>query len=102
MSRLTLKLQGAIQPKPDSKAWVDIMFLVVFGTWFWAFPLALLPGNPTPDADACHGPGFVDFGCTGGTEAVIANVVALLFGAFLFSVFLVALLRLVNRLKKID
>lgn len=95
MRLATRGLRGVLHPKPGDKSWVDVLMLTIFGLWFLAGIISLLPSGS--DGNACDGPGFADFGCTGGREAVIGNMVFGLFVTFLFSVAAVALLRLINR-----
>ena len=93
------KIHTLLHPAAGTWGFPDAVFLVVFGAWFFAPLASWLFQKPDPNAYACAGPGFVDFGCTGGWKALVANVGSWAFSLFLFCVFLVALLRLINRRK---
>jgi hypothetical protein len=91
------KLHALITPTAGSRAWVDALLLLIFGSWFLSgiYVQLFVATDPYP----CSGPGPVDFGCTGGTDALISNALTILFMIFLFIVSAVALARLINRFK---
>lgn len=100
MLRITRKLKDILRPPaPDINPWKDVLVLVIFGAWSLPFFYWLVNGSE-PGPYPCHGPGFVDFGCTGSWEAIVSNMFGILFELFIFSVFLVALIRLINWWKK--
>jgi hypothetical protein len=100
MKRPFKKLGRVLNPQPAEKAWFDLIMLVVFGAWLYsAAAQPWLPLHPQLDMYSCAGPGFVDFGCTGGQEAIIANIVHALFTLFLLAVVIIAVARLTNRRK---
>ena len=97
MSLISRRFKSVLKPAADTKPWFDGVVLVIFGSWFFAPIIVWLVRKPDPNAYKCGGPGFADFGCTGGTDAVIANTGAAIFMCFLFLAFFVAFIRLVNR-----
>lgn len=99
MAHFKQKLKTALRPVPGSKVWPDVAMLLLFGTWFFVPTLYMLFHKSDPNEYACSGPGFADFGCTGGWEATVASLVGLVFMFFLFVLFLAPLLRLIHRMK---
>lgn len=100
VSRVVNRLKATLQPKPGLlRIVLDVLLVLVCGTWFFGGVAALLFFRPDPDAYACGGPGFADFGCTGGIEAVVGNIIGVIFMACLLGIFLVAFTRLKVRLR---
>lgn len=96
MAQLKQKLKTVLRPAPDTKVWPDVFLLIFFGTWFFAPVLYMVLHASTSSAGACSGPGFADFGCTGGWAAAVANTLGVAFMLILFGLFLVPLIRLIN------
>ena len=101
MSRVASTLKGVLYPKSRKGEWIDISILAIFGTWFLAGITGIIYTLlfAKPDAYACGGPGFADYGCTGGSEAVIASVANVIFLLLLLTISVVSLKRITNRKK---
>ncbi|HEY9715459.1 MAG TPA: hypothetical protein V6C72_18440, partial [Chroococcales cyanobacterium] len=87
MSKTKQVLTKILKPSARYPWWLDVFWFMVFGFWFW-IPLLydlftwtspFLPIHPDPNTYNCGGPGFVDFGCTGGREAIMANIFGITF-----------------------
>lgn len=100
MAKIAARIKGLLQPNSEQKAWVDVVFLVLFGSWFTALMANWLFVVVDTSAYKCGGPGFHDFGCAGGWEAVVSAFCGVLLVVFLFAVSFVALSRLLYRFKK--
>lgn len=88
------------QPKPGAlRIVLDTLGVLVFGGWFFGGIAAVIFAKPDPHRPPCAGPGFADFGCMGGREAVIGKIIFGVFMAGIFILFLISFTRLVNRLR---
>ena len=88
------------KPKPGAlRIILDTLGILVFGGWFFGGIAVIIFAKQDPSASPCAGPGFVDYGCMGGRDAVIGNSIATVFMAGLFILFLICFVRLVNRVK---
>ena len=88
--------ENEINPKVG--ATFDILLLIIFGAWtfipawFWLF------GKSNPNlADACGGPGWADFGCTGDTDTMWLTIVNVIVWLITLSITLLVVARLINR-----
>ena len=105
MQSLKRKLERLLKPR-KSGAWKDILLLVVFVPWSLGGIVNLgygiynfFFGARVTTEVACHGPGFADFGCTGGWEAIVANTVGVMFELFILGTSIIVVVRLINRSK---
>lgn len=88
------------KPKPGIlRITLDTLGVFVFGGWFFGGIAAVIFTKPDPNVPPCAGPGFADFGCVGGREAVIGSIIYGIFMAGIFILFLIFLMRLVYRLR---
>ncbi len=100
MSKMAPGFRSLLRPSANTNPWPDVVVLLVFGTWLFTPLFIWLFGNRELDKYPCSGPGFADFGCVGGWEAVVSSVISIIFVLFTLSVILVALNRLLYRMKK--
>lgn len=100
MSKMATRFRPLLRPAANTSPWSDVIVLVVFGPWLFTPLFIWLFGNREPDQYPCSGPAFVDFGCAGGWEAAVSSVISIIFVLFALSVILVALNRLLYRMKK--
>jgi hypothetical protein len=98
MPRAASNVKRILHPRPLSKPWGEVILLIFFGPWFMAgvYTLFFVKPNPNPYY-ACTGPGFSDYGCAGGREATIVEIVNAMLTLFLLAICTVIVLRLVNR-----
>lgn len=97
-----------LKPSAHWPWWLDAIGLLIFGTWFLTPILAaesahtsiFLPVHPNPHNYSCGGPGFADYGCAGGTEAVVSNIIGTIFMLMLLGICAVIVARLVDRVKR--
>ena len=95
-----MNILNITKPKPGILRIIfDTLGIFVFGGWFFGGIAAVILSKPDPNRPPCAGPGPADFGCTGGSEAVIGALIFGVFMAGIFVLFLIFLMRLVNRLK---
>lgn len=104
MTKADHRLKQLLYPGSETNPWIGVTFevllLIIFGAWalipayFWLFV------KPDPNAYACSGPGPADSGCTGGTDAVVAGMISAIVWLIVFSIFLLALIRLINRMRR--
>jgi hypothetical protein len=97
------RIKELAQPKdekhPRLHAAGDVSVLIFFGLWAVTPAYAFL-FDRSPNRYKCSGPGFVDFGCTGGIEAVIAAVIAAIIWLSVAGIAGIALMRIINRVGK--
>lgn len=96
------RVHTLLRPKPGSVHTVlDVLALLLSGSWLfgWIALATFQLIKPGPNAYPCAGPGVVDFGCTGGTEMVMSVIVGVIFALSLLSIFCVALVHVINRVK---
>lgn|GEM_PF-4962529 len=103
MTKVPRRFRQLLYPNKEVNPWLGVVFegllAIIFGAWTFIPLYFILFAPPDPNAYPCAGPGPVDFGCTGGTDAIIANTIGTIFGLIVFVIFLIAVTRLINRVR---
>ena len=104
MAKIANRFKRLLHPGDEVNPWIGILFesllLIIFGAWSLIPAYVWLFMKPDPNAYKCGGPGWADYGCNGGTEAIIAGVINAFVWLIVTAIFAVAFTRLVNRVRK--